>query len=118
MFVSQAATQVATDQAAVAAIEVQETTDQAALTAAETVVSTDQAMVNSDAATLATDQAQLTVDTAAAAPLPTVLSVLTELETTATADSTVSAAILALIQQALTLAQSPATSTALAPVSA
>jgi hypothetical protein len=44
------------------------------------------------------------------------LSVLTELETTATADSTVSTAILALIQQALNLAQAPAASSAAAPV--
>jgi hypothetical protein len=38
--------------------------------------------------------------------------VLTELETTASADSTVSAVILALIRQALTLAQAPAVATA------
>jgi hypothetical protein len=117
---TQATSQVATDQAAVAAIVAQQTTDQAALAAAETVVSTDQATVTADAATLAVDQAQLTADTAvaAAASAPTVLSVLTELETSATADSTVSAAILALIQQALTLAQVPAeasASTASAP---
>lgn len=107
MFVSQ---QVATDQAVVVAATAQQTTDQEALTTAEAAVSTDQANLTADATALAAAQAQLTEDTAAAAtvPAPTVLSVLTELEAAASADSTVGASILALIRQALNLAQAPA----------
>jgi hypothetical protein len=106
----------ATDQAAVTAATTQQTTDQAALVAAEALVSTDQAAVNADAVTLAADEAQLTSDTAAATPAPTVLSVLTELEASASTDNTISASILTLIQQALSLAQVSVASTLPAPM--
>lgn len=105
---------IAADQSAITTLQTQQTTDQAALAAAEAIVATDQAAVNKDAENLLTDQSQLAADQAALAaePAPTVLSVLVELQAAAAADSTVSASILALIAQALNLAQMPAPTSA------